>query len=177
MSKKNILPSGRLRNQRGITFLELMISVVIIGLVAAMAGPRFTKEMERAAFRASARGAISMIRKARSYSITDKQSYGVNFDISNATVTLFKDKEKTDPPTFTTGDSVISVDSISGDYSYLAVTLTAPLIFNTNGSASETGDIYLINYTYDGSIATTNYAWINVLAATGRTKMMDLQSY
>ena len=45
----------KLYNQKGFTLIELMTTIVIIGIVSAMAVPRFAKAYERMEFRSANR--------------------------------------------------------------------------------------------------------------------------
>lgn len=168
---------ARCNSKRGFSILELMIVVVIVGLVAAMAGPRFSKEMDRMKFRGDARNAVSTLRLARSLAITNKTDYGVVFSSNGGTITLFKDIVRSDPPAFNAGDSVIQIDTISGDYPIATSSFTGALIYYANGSASESGKVLLLCYTMDGLNSNTCYATLDVLAATGRAKITDIQFY
>jgi len=163
-------------NQRGVTLIELMTSVVIIGIVAAMAGPRFSHEMDKMEFRGAARNIVSSIRQARSLAISEKTPYGIVFDGTNGTYTLFKDIATSNPPAFQTGDSLYSVDTIPGQYVALSSTFNGALMFRPNGSASESGTIIPFSYGGDPGSA-TSYALISVLSSTGRVRLDELYTY
>ncbi len=167
---------GRIINQRGVTLIELMTSVVIIGIIAAMAGPRFSHEMEKMEFRGAARSIVSSLRQARSLAISEKSPYGVVFDNAAGTVTLFKDIVASTPPGFQTGDSVLRVDTIPGEFATLSTTFTNALMFEANGSATESGTVSPISYGSEAGSA-TSYATISVLSSTGRVRLDDIQSY
>ncbi len=166
----------RLRNQRGVTLIELMSSVVIMGIIAAMAGPRFSHEIEKMEFRGTARDMVSVLRQARSLAISEKANYCVDFDASAGTFTLFKDKVVTTPAALQSGDSTISVDTIPGEFGGLTSTFTGAVLFSSNGSASESGSVTPISYGSEAGSA-TSYATISVLSSTGRVRLDDLQSY
>ena len=166
------------RSDAGFSIMEIMIVVVIIGLVAAMAGPKFNREMTRMEFRGDARNVVSMLREARSLALTEKVDHGVYFDQTAATITLFRDEVSSTPPSFGSGDEVLRVDTVSGQYATIGHTFTAPVLFSPNGSASESGQVILLNYgLVEGDYYSTNYAILNVLAATGRSKLSEIHAY
>jgi len=156
--------------------MELMTSVVIIGIVAAMAGPRFSHELEKMAFRSSARNMVSSLRQARSLAIAEKTPYGLALDNSAGTFTLFKDNVSSVPPAFQTGDSILKVDTIPGEFATLTSTFTGAVVFQPNGSATESGTISPISYGSESGSA-TSYATISVLGSTGRVRLDNVQSY
>ena len=55
-----------LKNRAGITLIELLITVVIIGIVAAMAAPRFEIAYNRMKFKSANRDMVSSLKLARS---------------------------------------------------------------------------------------------------------------
>jgi len=169
---------GKLRSKAGITLIELMSTVVIIGIVSSMAAPRFQKAAEKVSFRTSNRGISSTMRKARSKAISEKTPYGIYF-VTGAqgsggtgtvlTYTLFEDKVGFDVFSFAAGDSVISVDTLPQDFSLLGTDIPANcIIFQPNGSAafSGGGNIFALATTPNLVALVTH----NVLASTGRVK-------
>ncbi|HWR84190.1 MAG TPA: GspH/FimT family pseudopilin [Candidatus Deferrimicrobium sp.] len=157
----------RFCSQRGVTFVELMITVVIIGIVSAMAAPRFQRIWERVKVRASDREMVSTLRLARSKAITDKEQYGVYFDQANRSVTLFKDLANPSAMTFEGGDSVIRVDTLPTEFTYMGTDMiNNVLVFLPNGSAGFTGG----GNVFSLAVTPQMVAIIihNVLASTGR---------
>lgn len=157
----------RTRNESGITLIELMITVVIVGISAAMAAPRFEMTYERLKFKSSCTDATSTLKLARSMAITSKSQFGVIFNNTNRTITLFKDMINPTGFDFVTGDSVIRVDTLPPMFTSITSDVTNNVIvFRPNGSSgfSGGGNVYLV-------AVTTNMVGLgssNVLAATGR---------
>jgi len=85
------LRNNRLHHQAGLTLVELLITVVIVGIVAAAAAPHFEEAFERSSFNTAGRNISSTMRYARSLAISDKEPYGVSFDAEALTMTLFRD--------------------------------------------------------------------------------------
>ena len=162
----------RLKSSRGVTILELLIAVVIVGIATGMAVPRFQIAFERARYKAGNKEIVSALRTARSMSLADKRQYGVHFDETAMTITLFRDDLNPALCTFETGDSVISTDTLPVGFHYLMTDCTDNVIvFMPNGSAQFAGggNIYTYAYSPDVYYSRTH----NVLASTGRVKSID----
>ncbi len=157
----------RIRSESGITLIELMITVVIVGISAAMAAPRFEMTYERLRFKSSCTDATSTLKLARSMAITSKSQYGVAFNNAHRTVTLFKDLVNTSNFDFASGDSVIRVDTLPPMFTSVSSDVTNNVVvFRPNGSSgfSGGGNVYLIAVTEN----MVGLSSSNVLAATGR---------
>ena len=155
------------RNERGVTLIELLITVVIIGLVAGMAVPRFEIAMERIKVKSGNRDLISVFRMARSYAIADKEQYGLYIDSENRLVTLFKDITNPELLMLESADSVIRVDTLPREFNYIDTDCNNNVIaFKPNGSADFVGggNVYAMATTENVCSIFTN----NILASTGR---------
>lgn len=164
-----------MKNRRGVTLVELMTIVVIIGIVTAAAIPQFGNTMNRLKFRTSARNILSKLRLARSTAISNKQQFGVAFDSGQRTLTLFLDTQNPESFQFETGDSAISVDTLPDDFAYIYPVFGGnAVVYRPNGSASASGTVQFVAYTGGEYV---NYGTIDVLASTGRTKLGELYYY
>ena len=163
------------QSKRGITILEMMTAVVIIGIISALAVPSFEKSFQRIKFRGQAKESISMLRTARSNAITEKAPYGIHFDGTAYVITMFKDKANLASATYDAGaDSVVRVDSLSSEYVYLYASFgSSAVVFQPNGSASETGVIYMMSYTGNS----VNFGVSSVLASTGKSTLEQIDCY
>lgn len=157
-------------SQTGVTLIEILTTVAIIGVLAAMASPYFERGIEQVRFRSQAKNITSMLRTARSLAISEKVPHGVNFDFAGGTITLFKDSVNVAASQFDIGaDPAIQTDSVEANYSGSYTTFTtSAVVFQPNGTASESGDVE-IRYISDESYKTSQ---VNVLASTGRSKIM-----
>jgi len=147
--------------------MEIMIVSVIIGIVAAMAVPRFQIAYDRIKFRSEHRDITSSIRLARSFAISDKDQYGLHFDGNQRVITLFRDVVNPGAMTYETGDSVLRVDTLPAEFVYLGTDCDNDiLIFQPNGSALFTGggNVYTVAVSEKVVAIQSN----NVLASTGR---------
>ena len=166
--------TNRLRNERGITLMEMMAAVVVIGIVSSMAYPRFENAVDRLEFRSTSREMLSTFRLARSLAITEKNDYGVSIASgAKKTVTLFKDIANPGLNTYeSAGDSAISVDTLGKDIIWIGSDcLNDVITFKPNGSSGFTGggNLWTIAMTED----LTAVSWHSILASTGRVNAQN----
>ena len=159
--------NNRTKSQSGVTLIELMITAVIIGLMAMMAVPRFQIAYSRLQYKSANRDMISTLKLARSMAITNKRQFGVHLDGETRAVTLFQDVA---PGTYEfdeAADSVVRVDTLPPDFSYVATDMTNDVIFfRANGSADFEGGGNIHTMAYTQSVVALYDT--NILASTGR---------
>lgn len=154
------------KNSKGITLLELVIGVVILGVVAAMAAPRFSGVMSRLKFKSNSRDVVSDLRLARSDAIAQRTQFGLYFDYNQNGYILFKDQINPGSFTYEMGDSVIKTISFDqGVWLYYCNFSNNAIVFKPDGSANSSGNVVLSDDQY------MNQADIDVLASTGRVKL------
>ena len=156
------------RNQRGVTLIELTIVAVLVGVLAAMAVPRWLEYLPQLRTKAAVRDAVSTLREARSLAISRKVDYGVYFDVYDGNYTLFANTNDPANPVFSDQDSVISRSDIGLDVhmNYTSFPNNC-VVFDPNGAASETGTVMVNSNNYQSSYT------IEVLQATGRVKLHE----
>ncbi len=66
-----------MKSNRGITLIELLIVIVIVGILAAIAVPVYTNYMQRAR-RADAKTALEQLRASQEMFRAEKGSYSIN---------------------------------------------------------------------------------------------------
>ncbi len=72
-----------MKTQKGITLIELMVVIVIVGILAAIAVPVYTNYMQRAR-RADAKTALEQVRAAQEMFRAERGRYANNGDDGNA---------------------------------------------------------------------------------------------
>jgi prepilin-type N-terminal cleavage/methylation domain-containing protein len=154
------------KNSKGITLLELVIAVVVLGVVAAMAAPQFGGVLPRLKFKSKSRDIVSDMRLTRSDAIAQRVQVGLYFDYSQNEYTMFKDLVNPDLFTYEAGDSVIKTVNLGQDISmYYCDFSDNTVVFKPDGSASGSGNVTIKNN--QGN----DLANIDVLASTGRVKL------
>jgi prepilin-type N-terminal cleavage/methylation domain-containing protein len=152
---------------RGFTMIELMITTVIIGVLAALSAPSLQRAYEKSSFKGGERLLTSALKLARSYAISNKDLFGVYINAENRELIVFQNSVDPSTPSYSEGDSVYWVDTLPSEFDYIYVSMAnSAVVFRPNGSAVGTGyeTIYLVGES-DNMLA---YFAISVLAATGR---------
>jgi len=152
---------------RGFTMIELLITTVIIGVLAALSAPSLQRAYEKSTFKGGERMVTSALKKARSYAISNKDLFGVHINTENRQLTVFQNSVDPGTPSYSEGDSAYWVDTLPAEFDYIYVSMeNSAIVFRPNGSAMATGyaNVYLVGES-DNMLA---YFAINVLAATGR---------
>lgn len=148
--------------------IEMMVAIVILGVMAAMAGPSFSSWIPKMKLKAEAREKLNYLRQARSRAIAENNQYGIYFDTGNNDIIFFKDATNPQLSIYEAGaDSIIGTPIESeSNVVFANCTLTNnAVIFYPNGSASTSGQIELHD------IESTCEHTISVLASTGRVKL------
>jgi len=157
------------RNQRGVTFIELMTVVAVIGIVAALAVPTFMGYMPTLRAKSAARDVVSQLRLARSRAVAERRPFGVAFNVNDNSLFTFADTDDPASRAFTLSDSVISSDTLDHDISLSSCTYANNcVVFSPTGAASTSGDLQVT--TRNGSTVLS----INVLASTGRVRISEV---
>jgi len=155
-----------LRNKSGFTLIEMVITAVVLGIIAAMAVPDFFRAMQKVKLNAATRNIISDLRWARSHSISSRTQVGLNFNFSNKTYCVFLDIDN--PGSFqysATQDSVVKTGSLTDLGSGSSTFTSNTVIFKPDGTCNSSGQITC--YSTDSYHSKT----VDILASTGRIKV------
>ncbi|OGI67900.1 hypothetical protein A2738_03575 [Candidatus Nomurabacteria bacterium RIFCSPHIGHO2_01_FULL_42_15] len=158
-NKKACSPSRFVGSRRGITVVELLIVVVVLGVIFSIALPQFSKIRERQVLKSAVGEILSSLTQAQSQTLAsvDSSSYGVHLesdkviifkgtvfsanDTNNKTVSLVTPASITD----------VTVDGVSGT--------SGDIYFNRlTGVPSDTGAV---------TVSTGSYSKIITIFATG----------
>ncbi len=153
-------------NSNGITMIELIIGVVIVGIIAAMGLPKFSKVIPRLEFKSASRDMVSDLRLARSQAIAQRTQFGIHFNSEQRRYMVFRDIVNLTAFTFESGDSVIKTVTLDQDLSIASCSFSNyTIVFKPDGSASSTGGV-VVSYSQGNDLAN-----VGVLASTGRVKL------
>ncbi len=157
-------------NNKGITILEMMIIAVIIGITSTLAIPRFGQVMERLKLKTAGRDIVSSLRLARSSAVSQRDQFGVYFDLYSSQYVVFKDLANPGSFTYDAGsDSDMVTKTLPGNVNFAFASFpNFAVVFRPNGSASSSGAVYLYScQDYYGTLA------VDVLGSTGRVKLFS----
>ena len=157
-----------LRDQKGTTLIEMVIVGVVIGLISAMAIPKWLEVLPRIRAKSEIRSMVSALREARSMAISTKQSHGVNFDYRNNSYTIFHNSDNPEQADFTSSDTVMATKELAHNVNICFDTFgNGTIVFSSDGSASATGSICIATDDF------SDFYSLNILAATGRIKAAE----
>jgi len=156
------------KKQKGFTFIEMMIVVVIVGVMATLAVGRFDRFILNQKLKSEGRDLLSALRLARSYAVARKAQYGIYFDLNNQQYILFKDVVNPSSYTYDYGDSVLKTEPIANMFSFNNCTFpNTAVVYLSNGSASSSGTVDIYN------VELSKYIRTDVLASTGRVRLTE----
>lgn len=75
-------------NNRGMTLMELVVTLGLLAIMAAIAVPATSGWRQNARYKEAAREAVSVLRRARSVAVQQNQSTAVTIDLTNRKYTL-----------------------------------------------------------------------------------------
>jgi prepilin-type N-terminal cleavage/methylation domain-containing protein len=158
------------KNNKGITLLELMITLVVLGITSTLAFPQFERTMDKLRLKNAGRDMVSSLRLARSDAVSKRQQFGVYFDINSRRCILFKDLANLAAFTYDAGsDSDMVATPLPSHVNFGSTSFpNSVVIFQPYGSASNSGSIGL--YSSEGSSGTFT---VDVLSSTGRVKLIS----
>ena len=158
----------KLLSNSGVSMLEMMIVVVVIGLLAAISLPNFGGAIKKMKFDNEGRDLVSALRYARSAAITLQQPIGVYFNTDGKMTQTFLDRVNVGSNIFEPGDSLLRSDSLEASVSYFNATFAGQtVVFQPDGTATAGGYIVAHASTDAGPRSFT----IGVTAGSGRVRL------
>lgn len=161
-------------NDKGITMLEMMIIVVIIGITSTLAIPRFGQVIDKLKLKTAARDVVSSLRLARSHAVSQRHQFGVYFDRRKQHYVLFKDLADLGAFTYNAAsDSAMVTKTLPGRVHFGYSTFpNFAVIFKPDGAASSTGWVELSSDESDEEDYYGTFT-VDVLSSTGRVKLIS----
>lgn len=138
--------------QRGITLLEVLVVISIIGIILAIALPQFSKIRNTQILKGAGEEIVAMLSKARSQTLSSLNSseYGVHFEVNRIILYKGTSYESTDAENSTIDiTSPVTISNIS-----LSNGATDVYFNRLNGMPSQTGYI-VISISSDESLTKT----------------------
>ncbi len=161
-----------LKNKRGLTLMELTIVVVTIGVLAAMAAPRYLNYIPKLRTKSAVKEIVSQLRLARSAAIADKNPVGVHFNYYDGNYTLFRDSIGLGTELYDLGDPVVKTSKLPNGIEMAYMTIDNDVVvFNSDGSASTSGTISLVAET------TEQMYEISIVKGTGKVRMEEVGDF
>lgn len=145
--------------RRGISIIEILIVIAVLGIIFAIVLPQFSKMRENQVLKNGVGDVLSAIDKARAQTLSSLNSfsYGVHFEAGK--VIIFKDESFISIDANNETINIIAPASISNVYLDGVSTVSGEFYFNRlSGTPSKTGSV---------TLSTPNYSKIIRISSTG----------
>ena len=158
---KHFFISPRMKTKRGLTIVELMIAMAIMGVAMAIAVPTYNRTIKPTAdLKGAARQVYSDIQLARLRAVSTNVPCGLDFDSTADDYIVFEDADGSFQ--YDVGETIVKRVQFAAGYGFSEVAFDAnygggdgvafsaggvvnAFSFSTRGLPSPTGDVYLRN--------------------------------
>ena len=149
--------------KRGMTIVELLVVIAVLGIIFSIVLPQFSKTREMQTQKSAVGDVLSVLERARTQTLAsvDSSEYGVRFQSDR--VIIFKGK-------------IFSVDDVNNQ----TINITAPANISNvtlGGISGDSGDMYfnrlsgMPSKTGTVTVSTTSYSKIITISATGASSV------
>ena len=180
---------NQLNSKRGVSLIEMLTVIVIIGILAAIAIPNFSRWKEKYEINGETKKVYFDLLLAHSTSISNNHNVLVTFDPINNTYKVLKDKNNNGQED--SGETIKSVNlenNIQFGFNSGVLDLEGNLVtssiffangnaitFNSRGQASTSGSIFLIHKNDIGQ-SNNRLRSINIIQSTGAIESLEYSS-
>jgi prepilin-type N-terminal cleavage/methylation domain-containing protein len=152
---------------KGVTLIELLVAVVILGIAAGLAAPNLSRWTESYTVRKAGRQLVSDLQLAKMKSVSQGLQHRISFDAANKTYTIEQGNASSGSTTWSQVDVVRALANEQNPYYAKGVTLASnfannTVLFSPLGTASPAGTV---------TFATANYTRNVRVVLTGRVRL------
>jgi type II secretion system protein H len=153
--------------QQGLTLIEVLVAVVIIGIAAALAAPNFSSWIENYSIRTAGRQLVSDLQLAKMKAVSHGVQHRVSFNVAGKSYTIEQGDSSSGSTTWVQVDATRALANEQNPYYAKGISIgtnfaSDRVIFSPVGTASPAGTV---------TLSTTNYTRLVRVVLTGRVRI------